>query len=119
MFILNICRGGVAKLYFTKQPRLDLFRKKKKKIIDCVQEKQGFQNKTCEQIILKSFNRLCCFLSTFFFRVCNDDNKGLSWIQYDLSPKCPKILSNIGPGHQGKYIKLLALCFHVLIIRGI
>lgn len=31
MFILNICRGGVAKLYFTKQPELDLFRKGKKK----------------------------------------------------------------------------------------
>lgn len=42
MCILNICRGGAAKLYFIKQPEPDLFRKIK--IIDGLQEKESFEN---------------------------------------------------------------------------
>lgn len=63
MCILNVCGGGSAKLYFTKQPEQDLF--KKIEIIDGLQEKADFENKTCEQIVFKDFNSLSCCFSCF------------------------------------------------------
>lgn len=79
-----------------------------------MQENRAFQNKTCEQIVFKNFNRLSYFLHAY-----NNDNKGLSSIHWEPSPKCLKTPSTLGPDHQSKHLKLLALCFQVLMIRGV